>query len=252
MNKRTETELIEKYRNAVNKLILLDYDGTLVDYTPSPDDALPSDDIQGVLTKLAEKSGSKVIIISGREPEEIERFLGHLPVEIIASHGAIINENGAWSNQITDNCLWKSSVIPIFENMILMCPETFIENKLFSLAWHYRNSRSDKVYSHSRELIESLKKIGQAYNLKILDGNHIVEIMSSEIGKGNAVKKLLEKQDYDYILSIGDDVTDEEIFDLLLTEPNAFTVKVGNNNTSAKYTISNTSGVSMFLKHLSE
>ena len=71
-------------------------------------------------------------------------------------------------------------------------------------------------------------------SLKILDGNKVVEIMHQEIGKGKAVEKLLAKEEYDFILSIGDDATDEEIFELFLPNDNAFTIKVGNGNTFAK------------------
>ena len=37
--------------------------------------------------------------------------------------------------------------------------------------------------------------------------------MTKEIGKGKAVKKLFEQNNYDFILSIGDDATDEEMFE---------------------------------------
>ena len=58
-----------------------------------------------------------------------------------------------------------------------------------------------------------MESIISSYNLKILDGNKVVEIMTTEIGKGKAVKKLVEENNYDYILSIGDDKTDEEMFE---------------------------------------
>ena len=80
----------------------------------------------------------------------------------------------------------------------------------------------------------------------------VVEVMSEEIGKGKAVKKLLEFITYDFILSIGDDATDEEMFEFFLHNTNAFTIKVGNGDTSAKYKFTSINDVESLLKHLSE
>jgi len=243
--------LIEKYRNATNKLILLDYDGTLVDFSPLPEKAIPSEKVLDILIKLIDKPQTKVIIISGRVHQDIDKFLGHLPIDIIAEHGAMIKENGEWEKQIIDNGSWKNKVIPILNQIILMCPKSFVEEKHFSLTWHYRNSESESGHTHSRELIRILENIIPSYNLKILDGNKVVEIMHKEIGKGKAVKNLVEQNNYDYILSIGDDETDEEMFEFFLNNVNAITIKVGNGSTFAKYKLNNVSDVIMLLEQLS-
>ncbi len=52
--------------------------------------------------------------------------------------------------------------------------------------------------------------------------------MRSEVGKGNAVKRLVESTNYDFILSVGDDATDEEMFEFLLHNDKTYTIKVGN------------------------
>ena len=70
--------------------------------------------------------------------------------------------------------------------------------------------------------------------------------------KGIAVKKLFEQNNYDFILSIGDDATDEEMFEFFLHNPNAFTIKVGNGDTFAKYKLAGINDVVSLLKHLSE
>ncbi|MEI6049840.1 MAG: trehalose-phosphatase [Bacteroidota bacterium] len=245
-------ELIEKFRKATNKLVLLDYDGTLVNYALIPDNALPPENLLNVLIKLVDKPHTKVIIISGRGHREIDKLLGRLPISIIAEHGALVKENGLWGKQLIDNCLWKNVIIPLLNQVTLKCPESYIEEKCFSLTWHYRNAELSSGYAYSRELISLAEKFTGSYNLKILDGNKVVEIMPGEIGKGKAVKKIVEQDNYDYILSIGDDATDEEIFELFLPDANFFTVKVGNGSTFAKYRFDSVSDVVLFLKHLSE
>jgi trehalose 6-phosphate synthase/phosphatase len=248
----TKGELIEKYRHATNKLVLLDYDGTLVNYDLIPGNAVPSEKLLNVLLRLVDNQRTKVIIISGRGYKEIDKLIGHLPIDIIAEHGAMLKRNGLWEKQLNNSDSWKNIIIPILSQITLRCPGSYVEEKNFSLTWHYRNTESGSGYTNSKELISLLEKYIAFYDLKILDGNKVVEIMSSKIGKGKAVKELPQLQNFDYILSIGDDATDEEVFELFISDANSFTIKVGNGNTLAKYKFDSVSDVVMFLKQLSE
>jgi len=251
MDNLEKAELKERYINAVNKLILLDYDGTLVNYVPVPETAKLSDHLYDILIKFVGNPHTDAFIITGRGYQDIDRLLGDFPIKIVAEHGAMIKENGNWQNLISDNGIWKESVIPVLEQVILGCPESFIEEKKFSLAWHYRKAESESGYILSRELIRLLNNIIHSSKLKLLDGNKVVEVMSEEAGKGRAVKKLLERNNYDFILSIGDDATDEEMFEFLIQNTNAFTVKVGTGNTFAKYKLNGIEDVVSLLKNLS-
>lgn len=251
MNKSLISKLTDRYRKADRRLLLLDYDGTLIDYTPIPGtDPLP-EQIFDILSKIIYSQRSEVFIITGRSFRDIEIILGKLQVNIIAEHGAMKRENGIWENQINDNCLWKETIRPVLDQMTHSCPESFIEEKPFSLTWHYRNTESKSGYAFSRELINILKKNGALQNLKILDGNKVVEIMNNEVSKGQAAKKLLARNSFDFILSVGDDQTDEEMFAFFISDQNAFTVKVGNGETLAKYKLSGFNEVVSLLKNLS-
>jgi trehalose 6-phosphate synthase/phosphatase len=247
-----QAELVYKYRSAGKKMILLDYDGTLVDYKPKPEQAVPPGPLLKILRKLSENPDTEVIIISGRDDKDIESLLGELPVDIIAGHGAMMKENGVWKPQVSEDVSWKALIMPLLVQTSLKCSESFIEDKHFSLAFHYRNAEQNSAFVCSRELVKLVGKYSQSLELKILDGNKVVEIMHKSIGKGIAVKQLMEKKKFDFILSIGDDVTDEEIFDLLLHENNAVTVKVGDGKSLARYSFRHVSDVVLFLKHLSE
>jgi len=252
LDKALQTEIINQYKKADKKLVLLDYDGTLVTYRPKPEQALPSESLLDILKRLAEQRETDLIIISGRDHPDIDSLLGDLPIKIIAGHGAIVKENGVWINQVSDDIMWKETIRPVLEHMSLKCPDSFIEDKHFSLAWHYRNTNHKSAYGYSRQLIKQLEKFSDRLGLKVLDGNKVVEIMRKEIGKGIAVGKLLKGESYDFILSIGDDVTDEEIFELFTDVSKAVTIKVGNSSTHAKYYFSSVEEVVLLLKLLSE
>jgi trehalose 6-phosphate synthase/phosphatase len=250
MDSRIETEILEKFRNATNRLVLLDYDGTLVNYVPVPESARLPDHISEILFTLHDDPQTRIFIITGRGFRDIDKLLHHTPINIIAEHGAMIKESGLWRTQIVDNNSWKKPIIPIFDQFTGMCPGSFIEEKIYSIAWHYRNCDSDLGHVYSRELVNLLKKLPHSHNFRILDGKKVVEVITKHTGKGTAVEKLYEENNYDFVLSIGDDATDEEMFEFLLHHSNAVTIKVGEGNTYARYKINSISEVVVLLKLL--
>jgi trehalose 6-phosphate synthase/phosphatase len=252
MKERETAKLIEDFRKASHKLMLFDYDGTLVNYTPVPETALLPESVYALIERLATDRNSTVFIITGRGYRDIENLVEDLPVNIIAEHGAMIRENGVWKRRVRDDGSWKKSIFPIFRQITLLCQDSFIEEKAFSLTWHYRSADPDSGYLWSRELISLLNNNISILGLKLLDGNKVVEVMKAGVGKGKAVRKLVEGMNYDFILSAGDDVTDEEMFEFFLSDKNAFTIKVGTGSTFARYRLTCIDDVVSLLKQLSE
>ena len=203
-----------------------------------------------ILSGFIENPLTKIFIITGRSHLDIEKLLSHIPIDIIAEHGAMVRESGLWKSQAINNFLWKKAIIPILNQFAVICHGSFVEEKSFSMAWHYRTADPEVGYSCSRELIDLLTNIAPSYNLKVLDGKKVVEILSNETGKGRAVKKLFEQNSFDFVLSIGDDATDEEMFEYLLNFSNAYTIKVGEGTTFAKYQLTSIGDVAVLLKQL--
>jgi trehalose 6-phosphate synthase/phosphatase len=242
-------ELTEKAHGARKKLMLLDFDGTLVEFTPEPGDTEPSEELLDLLYKIAVACENQLVIITGRKQNDIDRMVGHLPVDIIAEHGAIIRENGEWGILIRAHVSWKKEVLNIMNRICESTPHSFVEEKNFSLAWHFRNVDPVTAGIRSSELLKSLKSIMAENNLKILNGKKVIEIIDSDINKGNATKYFLNKHDYDYILSVGDDITDEDMFRVLMDLDHAVTVKIGDGVTCAKYKLENINQVLMLLQN---
>lgn len=243
-------EISGRIRKSRSKLFLLDFDGTLVDFTSDISDALPSKSLQRLLRNIAGLKGNHLIIVTGRRQDDIDLLVGHLPVDIIAEHGAMIRENHKWKQLVDGSTSWKNEVYPVAERFIEVSPNSFIEEKPFSLAWHYRNVEPKTGKASSRTLIRALNDVALKHQLKIIDGHKVIEIVNENINKGSAIQYLLNKRNYDYILSIGDDKTDEDMFRVLLNNDNAFTVKIGRGTTCAKYKLHNVQQVLMLLEQL--
>ena len=243
--------LVEKYRLATNRLILLDYDGTLVNFKPTPHEAVLPADVISVLHNLSGQPKTKLMLITGRSFEDIDKLLGGLSIDIVADHGAMIKENGEWKTRITDTSMWKRELFPIFATAETNCPGSFIEEKSFSLTWHYRRAEEAKGHIASRELKQNLMPFATTFSLKIVDGNKIIEVMPEAISKGNAAIHLLTQNAYDYVLSIGDDRTDEDMFEALWPHEICYTVKVGPGDTAAKFKLNSVNDVVKLLQNLS-
>ena len=124
--------------------------------------------------------------------------------------------------------------------------ESFVSQKNYSLAWHFRKSDPTLGEIRANELEDVLKNFTVNDSISILKGNHVLEIKNSGIDKGRACSKRLMDKNHDFIFSIGDDWTDEYMFRELPED--STTIKVGYNKPSAKYYVRNTSEVFSILK----
>lgn len=234
----TMMQLLEQYRLADNRLLLLDYDGTLVPFASQPLQAAPQQPLLDLLDALAADPRNHLYIISGRDSATLERWLGHLPVNLIAEHGSKAKavESG-WTAEATADDGWHREVKSIMDGYVVRCPRSFVEQKEFSIAWHYRNADPTQGNMRAKELVGEMQSLAPGKGLGVLNGHKVVEVRSKGIDKGTAVVKLLGQRDYDFLLAIGDDVTDEDMFRQLAADARAFAIKIGNAKSFAKFNL---------------
>lgn len=227
-----------EFRSAGKRLLLLDYDGTLVPFAKHPQFATPTDPLLRNLKRIASDPNTDVTIISGRAGDFLEQWLGDLPVNLVAEHGAGIRlKNEKWNYGPGDNQSWKSIILPVLEMFKQRSPGSFIEQKTHTLVWHYRNVEKELGFNRSRELLDNLRHLIHNSPLNIIDGNKVIEIRTAGIDKGVVVQKITKEATYDFVLAIGDDKTDEDMFKVL--DENSVTIKIGSGHTAAKYTVAN-------------
>ncbi|HRG46456.1 MAG TPA: bifunctional alpha,alpha-trehalose-phosphate synthase (UDP-forming)/trehalose-phosphatase [Leptospiraceae bacterium] len=228
-------EIQQKYKLANQRLILLDYDGTLVDIQNIPSKVIPSIEALNVVKKLAADMNNTVVIITGRDRDYISRWFGEMNVHIFAEHGSFFKEPNStdWISLFSGDQSWKEEIKPILETYVEKANGSLLEEKVSSLAWHYRNVDPEYGFTVMRELLDSLKnRITPEMNIHVLDGKKVIEIKQNGCDKGSACKRMIQEKDCDFILSIGDDITDEDMFNSL--PPDAYSFKVGYGLTHAK------------------
>ncbi|MFD2602694.1 bifunctional alpha,alpha-trehalose-phosphate synthase (UDP-forming)/trehalose-phosphatase [Flavobacterium suzhouense] len=245
-----DNEMVKNhYSKSGKKLLLLDYDGTLVGFKDNPLDASPDEELYNYLDCLAKHKDTEIAIISGRDRATLENWFGHKDYTIITDHGVWLRRKSeSWTRLAKADGDWKKNIKPILENFSDCTPGAFVEEKEYSLAWHYRRSDAELAQFRIKEIKHMLTETLESSSLSLLEGNKVLEIKSDSVNKGRAAARLLADTKYDFILSIGDDWTDEFMFEELPVE--AYTVKVGTSKTAARYFVKNFEEVREMLKSL--
>lgn len=219
--------------------LFLDYDGTLREIEREPQAAFPNAGVRDLLARLQGRDDVDVTIISGRKPEDLEAWLGDYGFGLIAEHGAAIRRPGSMEWEQLDRTVsyaWKEQIARVLQLHEQSTPGSFIEDKRTSLVWHYRKADPEFGEWKAKQVAEELGSLIANDPLEVRHGKKIVEVTSTEVNKGSAVRRIVDEVGgYDLIVVAGDDVTDESMFRLDL--PHVISIKVGWEETHAQYRV---------------
>jgi trehalose 6-phosphate synthase/phosphatase len=223
--------ILRAYGQATSRLIILDYDGTLVPFEIYPDLAKPTPKVEGLLRYLAGDDMNRIILTSGRDKENMDAFFGDVPVILMAEHGAYVKEKDMWLSVTSQSAGWIPRAVRALNILKFMHEGSIVELKSLSVAWHYR-AITDKVTPQEKRQIEAdLRLFADYENLMVCHNEDTIELRTRGIDKGSAVARWVAAQSFDFIIAVGDSDTDEDLFRAL--PETAFTIKVGKSNSSA-------------------
>ncbi|MHB9003731.1 MAG: bifunctional alpha,alpha-trehalose-phosphate synthase (UDP-forming)/trehalose-phosphatase [Coriobacteriia bacterium] len=236
LDEKTTRRLLKAYHDAPRRVLLLDYDGTLVPFADRPENVVPDEMALSLVRDLSNEPRNDVVLVSGRDRHTLERSFGRLPISLAAEHGVWIRpEGGEWATIEPMSDSWKPRVRQVLEIFVDRTPGSFIEEKDFSLVWHHRNVQHNLAETRRAELREALAGMLPSMGLDAMEGNRVIEVKRAEINKGRAVHQWITADDGAFILALGDDRTDEDVFDV--APENAWTIKVGLDTTSARFSV---------------
>ncbi len=247
LGKERLPDILDAYAKAEKRLLILDYDGTLVPFVKDPAQARPSPELRATLAGLAADPRNTVVICSGRDKDTLDAWLGDLDIGLSAEHGVFYREGEVWHGEIPEPT-WTQEILDILEQITDKTPRSKIEIKKTALVWHYRRVDPWPAELRVDQLVKALMPPCARLGLQIMRGNKIIEIKSADFTKGTEVKRLLSKDPFDFILGMGDDVTDEDMFAAL--PESAVTIKVGQFSDAAGYSLPAQSRVPAFLEAL--
>jgi len=251
LSPKNRLKIIKDYQRSHQRLFLLDYDGTLVPHYFKFKPYLPSQEVIDTINLLSQDPQNKVVIVSGREKDVLESWFKNVKVDLIAEHGAWLKKNSQeWKTIEPLKKEWKDQVRPILELYTNRTPGSFIQEKEYSLVWNYTNTEPSFGRTRAMELMDSLTHLTSNLNLEVIHGEKVIEIKSTGINKGITAYQWISEKNWDFIMAIGDDWSDEETFAHL--PDSAYSIKVGQGISRSKYNIHSSTEVRALLKELAK
>jgi trehalose 6-phosphate synthase/phosphatase len=236
LSREIREQLIDAYGRATNRLLLLDYDGTLTPLVRHPGLASPPESILKLLESLSCDKRNTIILISGRDRQTLESWFGNLTIALVAEHGFWWKEpGGEWQMLTHVSADWKAQLLPVLEQYADRLPGAHVEEKESSIVWHYRAADPEQSRLLVTELTDHLVSFTANIDVQVLQGSKVVEVRPAGINKGLAALRWISNDKRDFILAVGDDRTDEDLFANLPED--AYSIRVGMTNTRARFNL---------------
>jgi iron complex transport system ATP-binding protein len=242
---------VHRQRQGQGLLLLLDYDGTLVEIAPRPEQATPTPELLRVLTQLTAQKDVAVMVVSGRPLRELLDFLPVPGLNFVGSHGG--------EGRVADRHWVKSNTAgPVGEperlaqDLATRLAEVSgwrLEQKPLGVALHYRKAGPDQATRILSVLEDWVQEVVNSGPFEVIWGRKVLEVLPQGVSKGAAVREILTTSGFSDLFPVylGDDTTDESAFQAL--KGSGLTVKVGTAGavTAADYCLADPAAVLAFL-----
>ena len=210
-------------------LLLLDYDGTLVEIAPRPELARPTSELLELLRRLMAQRDLKVMVVSGRPLRALQELLPVPGLNFLGSHGGEAYISGrlhplqvaaADNEELHRWCNRLGERLQPFRGW-------WIEDKPLGFALHYRQVPAEHADEFIRILERWQEQLRQKGGFQVLAGKKVLEILPPGVSKGAAIQEILLLPGFFGVFPIylGDDITDESAFHIL--QDQGLTIKVG-------------------------
>lgn len=232
---KVRTQMLADYHTASRRLLILDYNGTLVQLPKAGRSRPPGKTVLNTLDILAGNKRNTVVVISDNKQELMQKWFADTPVDLIACSDAAYRRDDEWRTMQNLSNEWKDEARPVLEKYTVRTPGSYVDEKKYSLIWHFENAVKELGEVRSRELIDDLKSFTATENLQLHEGERLIEIKNAEAYKGKMLHAYLAETNWGFIFAAGDDWSNEYMFQHL--PEYAYTLRIGSSVTSAKYSI---------------
>jgi trehalose 6-phosphate synthase/phosphatase len=210
-------EVRRRLEGAGKLVLVLDYEGTLMPFAPTPPLARPDAELRALLGALAARPDTEVHVMSGRDRETMARWLGSLPITLHAEHGFWTRPAGGEPHETESlsDVHWREPVREILRGFAERTPGALVEEKPASLAFHYRAVEPDFAAMQVNEIRQHLLEMFSNAPVAIVGGDKVIEVRPQAIHKGRIIERILEREQDALLVVMGDDASDAEAFTAL-------------------------------------
>ncbi|KAG6487128.1 alpha,alpha-trehalose-phosphate synthase [UDP-forming] 6-like [Zingiber officinale] len=259
--------IVSAYKRTRTRAILLDYDGTLMPQASI--DKRPSTKSIEILNTLCSDKNNVVFLVSARS----RATLGHwfAPCEnlgVAAEHGYFfrLKRDAGWETCVpVADFNWKQIADPVMSLYMETTDGSMIDDKETMLVWSYEDADPDFGSCQAKELLDHLESVLANEPVSVKSGQHIVEVKPQGVSKGLVARRLLSTMQErgltpDFVLCIGDDRSDEDMFEVITTSipstssltptTEVFACTVGQKPSKAKYYLDDTAEIVRLMQGL--
>ena len=195
MNIQGSTKALRQVRAAEKLRLFLDYDGTLADFAPTPDEIYPDPELIDLLDRLQKHECCQIAIISGRRLSHISALIPISGIILAGTYGIeFLDPSGTKIDRVDFGVIRPAldRLKPRWQDLVNSHPDLYLEDKGWSLAIHARfadECKAEKVLQRARELAQ---RWIDADEFRILGGDKFLEAAPKAANKGETVAYLLE------------------------------------------------------------
>lgn len=222
-------EVFEAYKTSRSRAFFFDNEGTLSNLCKQKEidrSVGPSEKILQCLDDLCKDEKNTVFVITGRTKSIVESWFGGIEhLGMAAEYGALIKwcDKQDWENIIQGSGVWKDTAKQIISAYVSRTEGSSLEEKDCGVVFYYRETDPDLGSWQAKELISHLEILLKPFlnECEVSHGLGYVEVKPRGINKGTTVYEILQelsnrkKEPADFILCIGDDISDEEMFKVI-------------------------------------
>jgi trehalose 6-phosphate phosphatase len=215
---------------SLSACLFLDFDGTLVELAPLPDQVRVSAAAISVVRMLYARLGGAVAVITGRHLHDVDRLLAPLCLPGAGVHGAELRfPDGSLRNQHGNAD--TAALVRSLRQRFGANPRLLIEDKGAAVALHFRQAPE-----MAQECIDAMREQAAVHGLATVYGKQVIEARPAGVNKGSALRELAACPPFAGRMPIfvGDDVTDEDGFEAVAAL-GGYGVKVGPGATHAEF-----------------
>lgn len=212
--------------------LYLDFDGTLVEIAPRPDQVVVDPELAPALLRLKDRLGGALAIVTGRPIGVIDDFLAPATFDVAGLHGVERRVGGVVSGGgAEDHPALRARIVGL-ERDVAHLQSVLIEDKGASVAVHWRLATPSDAERAQEAVKAAAADLGGAYRLQL--GKAVGEIVPASATKGHAIRAFAEHPPYAgrRAVFLGDDLTDEKAF-AVVNEVGGVSVRIGPSDTIA-------------------
>ena len=232
-------QIIQNWNEAATRLIIIN--PSCLEKTEETSGNINDPEVIKFFSALTSDQGNDVIILGEGTREQLDQLSGFAATLVAENGGFSKDANGEWQPFITESMHWKEPVRKALRTLVTQYAGSFLEEKYFSMAWHFDSDAGIISTEDRRQLLTGLRSLAKQFELVFRELNGSIDFSTPAIGREKFITDWMTRHGhYDLIIAIGNNA-DEGLFQLL---EGFVTICVNSRGpTGARYEIGNSSDI---------